>query len=90
MLFLIIGSAGVLVDVDVSMNIYLFEVFPQRFECRLEHPNPADPILINQGHVLNIVARIFELHLKFMNFLALVIDLEHSWVNVRRRYVGYQ
>jgi hypothetical protein len=82
--------AGGLVDVEVSLSIDLFNIFPQRLECRLEHPDPAVPILINLSDVLNMVVGILELLLKLMNFLSLVIDLEHAWVDVLRRDVGYQ
>lgn len=82
--------AGGLVDVEVSLSIDLFNIFPKRFECRLEHPDPAVPIVINLGDVLNMVVGILELLLKFMNFLPLVIDLEHARVDVLRRDVGYQ
>jgi hypothetical protein len=37
-----------------------------------------------------MVVGILELLLKLMNFLSLVIDLEHAWVDVLRRDVGYQ
>ena len=82
--------AGGLVDVEVGLSIYLFDVFPQRLQRRLEYPHPAVPILINLGDVLNMVVGILELLLELMNFLPLVIDLEHAWVDVLRRDVGYQ
>ena len=72
------------------MSIYLFDVFTKRLECRLENPNSAVSIIINLGDVLNMVVSILELLLKFMNFLPLIIDLEHARINVLRRYVGYQ
>jgi hypothetical protein len=82
--------AGGLVDVEVGLSIYLFDVFPQRFQCCLEHPDPSVPIFINLGDVLNMVVGILEFFLELMNFLPLVIDLEHARVDVLRRDVGYQ
>lgn len=37
-----------------------------------------------------MVVSILELLLQVMNFLPLLIDLEHARINVLSRYVGYQ